>query len=129
DAAWGFDRVTLAGAQALTHERTDRAPFLAAALPARNESVVELEELVRFVEHPVKAFLRGRLGVFLGGMEDELADRLPVERDRLAKWGVGNRLLDARLKGVDRRTAALAEIARGTLPPGYLGEPVVNEIH
>ena len=45
------------------------------------------------------------------------------------RWQVGERLLDARLAGVDGRTAALAEIKRGTLPPGMLGRPVVNDVY
>jgi exodeoxyribonuclease V gamma subunit len=55
-------------------------------------------------------------------------DDLSVELDGLEKWGVGQRLLDARLAGIDGRTAALAEIARGTLPPGVLGKPVIDEV-
>jgi exodeoxyribonuclease V gamma subunit len=51
-----------------------------------------------------------------------------VELDGLGKWGVGQRMLDARLGGVDGRTTVIAEIARGTLPPGVLGEPVVDEV-
>jgi exodeoxyribonuclease V gamma subunit len=39
---------------------------------------------------------------------------------------VGQRLLDARRAGADSRSAALAEIARGTLPPGQLGQPVIR---
>src|SRR5205807_888652 len=44
-------------------------------------------------------------------------------------WGVGQRLLEARLAGVDGRTAILAEIARGSLPPGVLGRPVIDELY
>jgi exodeoxyribonuclease V gamma subunit len=90
--------------------------------------VVELDDLVRFVSHPVRAFLRQRLGIRLGDHDDEVEDALHVELDALAKWGVGERLLQARLAGVERRTAILAEIARGELPPGVLGKPVIDEI-
>jgi exodeoxyribonuclease V gamma subunit len=41
---------------------------------------------------------------------------------------VGERLLQARLAGTDRRAAILAEIARGELGPGQLGLPQVREI-
>jgi exodeoxyribonuclease V gamma subunit len=51
-----------------------------------------------------------------------------VELDGLERWGVGQRLLESRRQGVDERTAALAEIARGTLPPGVLGLPVITEL-
>ncbi len=126
---WSFDSVTLEGAQALASARSEAEPFLAAPLPEVRAQVIELDDLVRFVEHPVRAFLRGRLGLNIGSFDSELADQLPVELDGLSKWSVGNRLLQARLKGIDHRDACLAEIARGTLPPGLLGKPVVDEIH
>jgi exodeoxyribonuclease V gamma subunit len=52
-----------------------------------------------------------------------------VELDGLQRWGVGQRLLEARLNGVPGRTAILAEIARGTLPPGVLGRPVIDVVY
>src|SRR5207248_312289 len=90
---------------------------------------IDLEELVRFVEHPVRAFLRQRLGFGLWGGVDDVADALPVELDGLGRWGVGQRLLDARLAGVDGHAAIKAEIARGTLPPGVLGMPVIQTVY
>jgi exodeoxyribonuclease V gamma subunit len=84
---------------------------------------------VRVLEHPARAVLRRRLGVTLRGGADEIADGLPVELDGLERWGVGQRLLEARLDGVDFRTAALGEIARGMLPPGTLGKPVIDRLH
>jgi len=62
---FSFDAVTLAGARALVAPRAPRPPFLSAALPPLDTPVVELEELVRFVQHPARAFLRGRLGISL----------------------------------------------------------------
>jgi exodeoxyribonuclease V gamma subunit len=125
---WSFDPVTLDGARALTGPRRTAPPFLASPLPPTNTRVVDSEDLVRFVQHPVRAFLRQRLGISVGDYSDEVADDLSVELDGLGKWGVGQRLVDARLAGVDARTAVLAEIARGTLPPGVLGKPVVDEV-
>ena len=78
---------------------------------------------MRFVEHPVRAFLRQRLGISVGDYSDEVGDALPVELDALERWGVGERLLDALMGGTDGRTAIRAEIAAGKLPPGQLGLP------
>jgi len=125
---WSFDPVALAGARALSGPRSGPRPFLAAPLAATPAGVIELSDLVRFVEHPVRAFLRRRLGISLYAAADEIADELSVELDGLERWGVGQRLLEARLRGVEERTAILAEIARGTLPPGVLGYPVINEL-
>jgi len=51
-----------------------------------------------------------------------------VELDGLGTWQVGQRLLEARLAGTASRDAVLAEIARGTLPPGVLGRPVIERV-
>jgi exodeoxyribonuclease V gamma subunit len=72
--------------------------------------------------------LRKRLGIGVADYSDEVQDALPVELDSLAVWGVGQRLLEARLAGAERRTAILAEIGRGTLPPGQLGRPLIQKI-
>ncbi|MCA1689697.1 MAG: exodeoxyribonuclease V subunit gamma, partial [Actinobacteria bacterium] len=128
DRIWSFDPVTLAGARALAGPRTRPGPFLAAPLPADPAAELELESLVRFVAHPVRAFLRQRLGITVADYTDEVDDALSVELDGLEKWAVGQRLLEAMLAGVDGRTAAVAEIARGTLPPGGLGQPVIDEV-
>jgi len=128
ERVWSFDRPALEGARALTGERAAPGPFLPAPLPDAGTALIELEDLVRFVERPVRAFLRQRLGIGVGEYSDELDDALPVELDGLGTWGVGQRLLDARLAGAEGRTAVLAEIARGTLPPGVLGRPVVERV-
>ena len=125
---WSFDPIMLEGARALAGPRADASPFLAAPLPPVESNLVEIEDLVRFAQHPVRAFLRQRLGIRVADFFEEVEDDLPVELDGLGKWGVGERLLKARLAGVDGRTAVLAEIARGTLPPGVLGKPVIDDV-
>jgi exodeoxyribonuclease V gamma subunit len=128
DRVWSFDQVTLEGAKALDGERPPPGPFLSGPLPPLDDPVIELADLVAFVGHPVRAFLRRRLGIRLGDFSDEIDDALPVELDGLARWSVGTRLLEARLAGVEPRTAVLAEIARGTLPPGQLGKPEIERV-
>ena len=126
---WSFDAVTLEGARALTADHRDPPPpFLDGELAPRDERLVELGDLVAFVEHPARAFLRQRLKLRVGDYEDEVADALPVELEGLEKWGIGERMLRARLAGADARAAYRAEIARGALPPGLLGRPVVKEV-
>ena len=126
--SWSFDRVTLDGARALAGERTVPGPFLSGPLDGGAPALLEVEDLVRFTGHPVRAFLRQRLGIGVAEYDDEVEDALPVELDPLEEWGIGQRLLEARLAGTGARTAALAEIARGSLPPGVLGKPVVDRV-
>jgi exodeoxyribonuclease V gamma subunit len=90
--------------------------------------VLQLDSLVRFVEHPTKSFLRERLGVYVGDGYNEVDDSLPIELDGLGKWSVGDRVLAARLAGVPAREASLAERARGLLPPGVLGDAVLDDV-
>jgi exodeoxyribonuclease V gamma subunit len=128
DRPWGFDPQALAGAAALTRPREARPPFLPAPLPPRDDGVVELGHLTRFVEHPVKALLRDRLGISVSEFFDEVQDAIPVELDALEQWGVGQRLLEGVLAGAELKACMQAEIARGALPPGELARPALAEI-
>jgi exodeoxyribonuclease V gamma subunit len=126
--AWSFDAVTLAGTRALVSERVADAPFLAAPLEPLTVEVVEVDDLVRFYEHPVRAFLRRRLGITLGDWWHDVDDALPVELDALELWGVGRRLLDGALAGSAVEACVEAEVARGALPPGRLALPVIERV-
>ena len=128
DAPWSFNPVTLEGARAMDDERVEPRPFLARPLPRRTESILELDDLVAFVRHPVRAFLRQRLGFGVATYADEVADALPIELDALESWQVGQRMLDARLAGASTDAAKAAERARGELPPGVLAEPVLDKL-
>jgi exodeoxyribonuclease V gamma subunit len=128
DTPWSFDRVELAGALALRSERTPPAPLLAGPLPPLPEATVSLEDLARFAERPVRAFVQQRLKITVREEEDEVRDELPVALDGLAAWGVGARLLNGVLAGVDPAAVVSAEIARGTLPPGALGRIAVDRV-
>jgi len=76
----------------------------------------------------VRAFLRQRLGIRTRRYGDDVSDSLSVELDHLERWDVGEHLLQARLRGADRRAACLAEINRGLLPPGMLGRRIIEQV-
>lgn len=124
---WGFDPVELAGAEAARH-RLPAAPWLAGPLPPLDEGVVALDDLVRFVEHPVRAFLRRRLGLFVGERASGLDDAIPLELDGLQRWAVGDRLLATCLAGVGLEDAVAGERGRGQLPPGPLADDVLQRV-
>ena len=128
---FSFDATQLAGARALVSGRATPPRFLDGPLPARAAGVrddVDLTDLVRFVEHPVKAFLRQRLSLIPRGEEEEPDEALPVDPDGLARWAIGERLLADRLAGHDVTACIEAERRRGTLPPGALGERLVRDL-
>jgi len=125
---WSFDAVARHGAEAARRPRRASPSFALARLDPLDRRVIELDDLVRFVEHPTRAFLRQRLGITLGDRDDEIDDAIPIELDGLGKWAVGARLLDARLAGVAWDDALAAEEARGLLAPGVLGTSVLDEV-
>jgi exodeoxyribonuclease V gamma subunit len=122
---FSFDPVNLAGAVRAGQPR-EAAPTRT-PLPARTGPVA-LEDLITFLEHPAKAYLRLRLGITLPGEDDELQDALSTGLDALAEWAVGERLLQAQLRGMSQADAQRAEWLRGTLPPGALGDQALGRV-
>jgi exodeoxyribonuclease V gamma subunit len=120
-----FDPVSLAGARRSVLPRSpepERRPLGPRTGP------VALDDLVAFVEHPVKAYLRQRLRITLPGEDDEVDDALAAALDGLQEWAVGERLLAAGLRGTAPEDAARAEWLRGTLPPRGLGQQVLRRV-
>ncbi|SDX85007.1 DNA helicase/exodeoxyribonuclease V, gamma subunit [Modestobacter sp. DSM 44400] len=122
---FSFDPVSLAGARQAARPRRAAPPRR--ALPPQ-PGPIALEDLVAFVEHPVKAYLRQRLRITLPGEDDEVEDALSAELDGLQEWAVGERLLSAGLRGLPAHDAARSEWLRGTLPPGELGSAVLTRV-
>jgi exodeoxyribonuclease V gamma subunit len=95
---------------------------------SRSGEVLDLDDLVTMLEHPVKWFLRQRLQVSVAGETDEVEDRLPLKLQGLDEWAIGQRLLGACLAGVDERRARAAEWRRGEVPPKALGAATLDAI-
>ena len=125
---WGFDPVNLAGAKASVSPRRPPDPFLPGPLPDIDTDVVELDDLDRFLRHPVRAFLRQRLGFRLTREEADIDDGLPVELDALQRWALGDRLLTARMAGAGLEACVAAERARGVVPPGALADRIFDGV-
>ncbi|MEV1133601.1 exodeoxyribonuclease V subunit gamma [Rhodococcus coprophilus] len=130
-APFGFGTAELAGARAT--QRHSREPVVPSGLavdtlaaPARTD--VDLDDLVAFLVHPSQGFLRQRLGVRIPELDEGIVDALDVELDPLAKWNLGDRMLEARLAGVSAADFRAAEWRRGTLPPYALGERVLGDV-
>jgi len=134
---FSFDAQAFAGAVETTAERRSWPVFLPAPLdPAPADDEVSLDDVVELFVHPTKAFLRQRLGVAMPGNPVESSDQLPVALTGLERWAIGDRMLHAVLAHAARgdvpdaviNDVVQAELRRGTLPPGQLGEDLVADI-
>ena len=124
---WSFDRLHLEGARAALTQDGSHRPFLERPLPYEAQTV-DIDLLDRFLRDPVRVFLRERLGVSLWDRAREYEDAIPIDPDALAKWGIAERILRARLDGASWDECEKAEIARGALPPASLADPVLEEM-
>lgn len=125
---WGFDAAVQQAASARRRPSVPTPPFLHAPLPAVDEDVIDLDDLIAFLEHPVKAFVRRRLDVRLPSEEDEVTDAIPAELGNLDKWEVGRHLLDGQLSGHDTDRILAVLRASGVIPPGELATGALAEV-
>ncbi len=126
--SWSFDPVARGGAAARCGERPPPPPFLSAPLGAEAHEVIDLGDLQRVLEHPVRGFLRGRLQLHIPREVEVTSDDLPTTLDPLDAWKVAERLLESTLRGATTEEWLRREKARGTLPAGALGERAVEQV-
>lgn len=144
-AVTSFDRAGLEGARAVVGERSPRPSFLDSPLPEGSAdvdagttglagaagldgTVVTLEAMQAFFTSPVKGFLRQGLGAGLPREHDAVEDRMPVELDNLERWALGDRILARAIAGQDPQSVFDAELTRGLLPPGALGDRQLEDV-
>ena len=113
---FSFDPVDLAGARAPGSPASRPRPERRLLRPRTGP--VALEDLVAFVEHPAKAYLRQRLRHHAARRGRRAAGRAcPPSWTGSQEWAVGERLLAARLRGPAAGDAGRAEWLRGRCPP------------
>nr|WP_300143197.1 exodeoxyribonuclease V subunit gamma [Propionicimonas sp.] len=88
---------------------------------------VGLDELVGFFANPARALLRTRTGVSFADTPDP-GDAIPIELPGLARWQVGNRVLQRLRAGASPAAVAKAEWLRGEVPPFALGQAVLDGV-
>lgn len=128
-----FDPAHLAAARA-AQRASGRAPaFVTTALPPPPPDLIdldaiELDDLVRFVEHPVRFLLQRRLGLNLGRDDPRLEDRDPTELDTLQRWSLGETLLQQHLDGHPLERWRDITLAARTTPVGGLGTVALDGV-
>jgi len=89
---------------------------------------IDLDELIRFLEHPVRFLLQHRLGLSLGEDDRRLPDRDPTELGGLQRWQLGQELLALRLAELVPERWRTLTMASGTAPVGGLGQVALDGI-
>ncbi|MEH3156658.1 MAG: exodeoxyribonuclease V subunit gamma [Gordonia paraffinivorans] len=128
---FSYDTVALAGARALLGPSAGTLGFDRTPIPPTDEMThddIDLGDLVAFLEHPTRGFLRQRLHTGVPEADDVLPDAMSADLDSLERWGIGDRILSRRLDGVDLTTLRNIELRRGMLPPFDFGLRALDEI-
>jgi len=125
---FSFDVAALAGARAAVAERVPPAPFLPAPLPPPEPDDVNLDDLVSFLHHPVREFLRGPMALGTARESDDVLDGIPIDLTALEEWDIGDRFVTSLLAGEEPGSVFLAEQLRGSVPPGQIGEATLVKI-
>jgi exodeoxyribonuclease V gamma subunit len=125
---WSFDPVARDGASARAGARSEPRPFLARPLDRPPLEVIDLGDLHRTLEHPVRGFLRGCLQLHLPREVEPTSDDLPTGLSGLEAWKVAERLLEFVLDGRSAEEWLRRERAVGSLPAGALGDREVETL-
>jgi exodeoxyribonuclease V gamma subunit len=128
DRPWSFDALHLDGARAALAPRHDAPPFLERPLEPAVSGPIGLDQLERFLRHPVRAFLRERLDIWVGDRTRDFEDAIPIDLSGLERWQIADRVLQERLGGAGLDACLDAERARGALPPGQLAVAELSQI-
>jgi exodeoxyribonuclease V gamma subunit len=127
---FSFDRASLRAVRAASRERRASVDTLGGEpLPARaDDELVTLSDLVRFFNHPIRAFMYDRAGLWIGRPDETPDEQIPVSLTGLDSWSIGERLLRQRIAGHELASLIDAEWRRGYLPPRGLGQRAIQEI-
>jgi exodeoxyribonuclease V gamma subunit len=127
---FSFDRAGLRAVRAASRERRAALPvFSSEPLPNRDrDDLVTLTDLVRFYNHPIRALIYDRAGLWISKPDETPDEQIPVSLSGLDAWSIGERLLRLRLSGHEPELLIDAEWRRGYLPPRALGQRSIKDI-
>ena len=130
DRPLSHDTRMMSAAQKMLRDPSPRPPMFTGPVPEKSpETGVALNELISFFQHPTKAFLYGRMGVYLKTFEDEISDREPLEIVAgLGSWSLLNAAIPLRLQGLEWEMINELMAAEGAIPLGASGEFALTAI-
>jgi exodeoxyribonuclease V gamma subunit len=126
EPSFSFDAASRRGADALRDQQPARE-FLAEPLAPPESPDLTLPELIGFFRNPARAIL-DRLDVATPRDDARVKDAMPIDLDGLERWTIGDRMVTAVLAGDDPQAICTAELHRGEIPPGRLGEQALTDI-
>ncbi len=126
EGPFGFDPVALGGAKAISGGLEATPPDVNWAEP-EPISEVDLDDLIRFLQHPMQWFLKNRMGVSIPNAGEMPDDTLPADLNALSSWTVKERLLNGMADGIDLGDLSTRELASDGLPPGALGSDDLDD--
>ena len=86
---------------------------------------IDLEQLHRFIRHPIKYFFNTQLKIYLSEADENINDEI-FSLDRLSEWQIKTRLAGDLLKGQSDQNRILA--AEGLLPHGSAASIALSNI-
>jgi exodeoxyribonuclease V gamma subunit len=127
---FSFDRAGLRAVRAASQQRrVATAVFGFDPLPVRSDDdLVTLSDLVRFFNHPIRALIFERAGLWITSPDATPDEQIPVSVTGLDAWSIGERLLRLRMSGHEPELLVAAEWRRGYLPPRALGNKAIRDI-
>jgi exodeoxyribonuclease V gamma subunit len=127
---FSFDRAGLRAVRATSRGRHAATPvFGPEPLPNRDrDDLITLSDLVHFYNHPIRALIYERAGLWITKPDETPDEQIPVSVSGLDAWSIGERLLRLRLSGHELEPLIAAEWRRGYLPPRALGQKSIENI-
>lgn len=121
---FSFDTANCQGAKALLAPTGQPGRFIRQPLgePEEQWRQVELTQLIRFYDNPVRYLLSARLGITIAYEQAGMESRDPFELDYFQRSDLFQRLVQRALQGGDPAQQLSVERARGILPHGTHGE-------
>lgn len=132
---FSFDPTALAQAQTAAGPQNPPEPRFALVDPlpplealTQSPIPIDLDDVVAFFNHPAKALLRRRAQLYVAADDEPISDEIPLALDGMSAWRVGDRILQAHLRGAPMWALRDAELARGEIPPGAYGRAQLDDI-
>lgn len=119
---FGFDPVGLAGARAVPR------PVSTAGWPEwEPPELINLNDLIAFLDHPARRFMQDRLGYVVPDRNELPVDTLPADLSPLDGWSLKERIIGGLAAGYEIDALLTREKAGDGLPPGVLGDDDLDD--